>query len=159
MTNAKNRTDPKIIEAEEHLLIDCQLLLQETIAKKNLTRSALAQRAGLSKARLSQLMRPEANPTVKTMARLFHAAGEQLVVSTQDENSSAMGGASDVGEQAQHWNCTEAPSLSTKIDDAQFVAVLKDAAKGSSASNDNYSSVIVMEADLDVIGDLLEEAA
>ena len=161
MTNTnKNRTEPKIIETEEHLLIDCQILLQETIHKKNITRSALAEKAGISKARLSQLMRSEANPTVKTMARLFHAAGERLVVSTRDENSRTVGDSSNPDDQAQAWSCTEeAPSVAAKLADAQFVAVLKDAAKGSSASNDNYCPVIVMEADLDVIGDLLEEAA
>lgn len=83
MGKIRNPADPKIIEAEEHLLIDCQILLQETISNKNMTRSALAERAGISKARLSQLMRPEANPTVKTMARLFHALDEELVVKTK----------------------------------------------------------------------------
>jgi len=159
MTNTnKNRTEPKIIEAEEHLLIDCQILLQETISKKNITRSALAQMAGISKARLSQLMCSEANPTVKTMARLFHAAGERLVVTTKNKNSRLVSDSASLDTPT--WSCTEeAPSVAAKLDDAQFVAVLKDAAKGSSVSNDNYSPVIVMEADLDVIGDLLEEAA
>ena len=148
-TEAKTQPDSKVIEAEENLLIDCQVLLQETIVGKGMTRSALAQKAGISKARLSQLMRAEANPTVKTMARLFHALGEELVVGVRGKAHQADCGP-NVDLVTEHdWNWSEAPNLAAKVDDAQFVALLKEAsAKGASASNDNYSPVVVMESDL-----------
>jgi DNA-binding phage protein len=68
----------RIIEAEENLLIDFQFLVQEAITAKGISRSELAEKAGMSKARLSQVLTPEANPTVKTMARIFHALGLTL---------------------------------------------------------------------------------
>lgn len=70
--------DPKIIEAEENLLIDFHFLIQQLMSEKGVTRSQLAEKAGLSKARLSQLLSVEANPTVKSMARLFYALGEDV---------------------------------------------------------------------------------
>jgi transcriptional regulator with XRE-family HTH domain len=149
MTKMRKPVDPKIIEAEERLLIDCQILLQETISNRSMTRSALAERAGMSKARLSQIMRPEANPTIKTMARLFHALGEDLFVTTKNKGSCMIGrDASSEASADKPWNCTEAPSVAAKIDDEQFVALLKEAARGAAASNDNYSPVVIMDSDV-----------
>lgn len=82
MNKDSKKFDPAIIEAEENLLIDYQFLVQELMVKKNVSRADLAEAAGLSKARLSQLLGPEANPTIKTMARLIHALGEKPVVSS-----------------------------------------------------------------------------
>ncbi|MFZ3350798.1 MAG: helix-turn-helix transcriptional regulator [Xanthobacteraceae bacterium] len=148
-TIAKIQLDPKVIEAEENLLIDCQILLQETIVGKGITRSALAQKAGISKARLSQLMRSEANPTVKTMARLFHALGEELIVGVKGKVCQTECSPNAERTIEHHWNWSEASSVAAKVDDAQFVALLKEAsAKGAAASNDNYSPVVVMESDL-----------
>jgi transcriptional regulator with XRE-family HTH domain len=42
-----------------------------------MARVDLAKKAGISKAQLSQLLSSEANPTVKTFARIFHALGEK----------------------------------------------------------------------------------
>jgi len=67
--------DPGTIEAEENFLIDCQFLIQDLINLKGISRSELAKRAGISKSRLSQILSAEANPTVKTFARLFHVLG------------------------------------------------------------------------------------
>ncbi|MGO8778440.1 MAG: helix-turn-helix domain-containing protein [Rhodomicrobium sp.] len=149
-TDTKTQLDPKVIEAEENLLIDCQIILQETIVGKGITRTALAQKAGISKARLSQLMRPEANPTVKTMARLFHALGEELAVGVKGKLRQAECAPSAEPPVTEHdWNWSEASNVAAKVDDAQFVALLKEAAaKGASASNDNHSPVVVMESDL-----------
>jgi transcriptional regulator with XRE-family HTH domain len=161
MTKIKSRVDPKVIEAEEHLLIDCQILLQETIASKNLTRSALAEKAGMSKARLSQLMQAEANPTVKTMARLFHALDEELVISTKKKDSRVSGSnlTSERPSLGQKWKLTETltetPSLVAR-DDEQFVAMLKEASKEAAASNDNQKPVVTMESDVMLV---LEAAA
>ncbi|HEX7935086.1 MAG TPA: helix-turn-helix transcriptional regulator [Paraburkholderia sp.] len=135
MAKIKN-VDPKIIEAEEHFLIDCQLLLQETIADKNVTRSVLADRAGISKARLSQIMRAEANPTVKTMARLFHALGEELELRTKKRGDAAAG----------EPNVQVAPPDSNG--DLTWPKALLKEAKESSASNDNNGPVVFMEGDV-----------
>ena len=80
MKRAKGAVDTKTIEAEENLLIDYQFLLQELMVSKNVSRTELAEKAGISKARLSQIFSAEANPTLKTFARLFYALGEEIQV-------------------------------------------------------------------------------
>jgi transcriptional regulator with XRE-family HTH domain len=66
--------------AETDLIIDVQFLLQDVMAEKGVTRTELAKAAGISKARISQLFRAEANPTLRSLARLFHVLGEDLDV-------------------------------------------------------------------------------
>lgn len=75
--------DRQITEAEENALIDIQFLIQELILEKGVSRAGLAERAGISAARLSQIFSSEANPTAKTCARLIHALGEKLAVTTE----------------------------------------------------------------------------
>jgi transcriptional regulator with XRE-family HTH domain len=84
----KNETeiDPQIVEAEENFLIDFQFLVQDLIDAKMISRSELAKRAGLTKGRLSQILSAEANPTVKTFARLFQALKVQVVPQVLSES-------------------------------------------------------------------------
>jgi transcriptional regulator with XRE-family HTH domain len=143
------KLDPAIIEAEENFLIDVQFLLQEVMTRNGVTLSQLAERAGVSKSRISQVMSPDANPTAKTFARLFHALGEELLVSVRERGGGLKGLDSDDGNNlSPQWEWTIAPDVAAKTGDADFVAVLKEAAKESFASNDNHKSVVVMEADV-----------
>jgi transcriptional regulator with XRE-family HTH domain len=66
------------VEAEEDLLIDFQFLVQDVLNSKGVSKTELAKRSGISKARLSQILSAEANPSVKTFARLFHALGVRV---------------------------------------------------------------------------------
>lgn len=118
--------EPAIIEAEENLLIDFQFLLQEALSEKQITLSELAQRAGLSKARISQLMSPDANPTIKNMARLFHAIGETICVSKAQARTAS--------EPRQQWKWTVEVDAQTRSDELLVAAVKK-----TGASNDNYA--------------------
>ncbi|MGY4399377.1 helix-turn-helix domain-containing protein [Bradyrhizobium sp. USDA 3315] len=68
------------IEAQEDLVIDAQFLLHDLMVERGVTRSELARRVGISKARLSQIFSPKANPTLRTLAILFHAMGETVKV-------------------------------------------------------------------------------
>lgn len=68
------------IVAEENLVVDVQFLLQDALVSRGLTRTELAALTGVSKARLSQLMSSEANPTLRTVARLFAALDCKLEV-------------------------------------------------------------------------------
>lgn len=70
--------DPQVTEAEENFLIDCQFLVQDLINAGGISRTELARRAGISKSRLSQILSAEANPSVKTFARLFHVLGAKV---------------------------------------------------------------------------------
>jgi transcriptional regulator with XRE-family HTH domain len=83
MKTDSTKFDPAVIEAEENLLLDYQFLVQELMVKKNISRADLSAATGLSQARLSQLLGSEANPTLKTMARIIHALGERPYVSTK----------------------------------------------------------------------------
>jgi len=73
MSKNQVKMDPQIVKAEENFLIDFQFMVQDLIDAKKISRSDLAKRAGLTKGRLSQILSAEANPTVKTFARLFQA--------------------------------------------------------------------------------------
>lgn len=68
------------IIAEEDLVIDVQFLLQEMINKHSVSRSELAKKIGITRARLTQLMQPNANPTIRTLARIFNALGERIEI-------------------------------------------------------------------------------
>ncbi len=137
------KLDPAIIEAEENLLIDFQFLLQEALNTKRVSLSELAERAGLSKSRISQMMGADANPTVKSMARLFHALGETLCLSRSEIVEASLAASPSP---TQTWNWIETETGEMRIDD-RLVAVVKDTA----ASNDNYAQRFVMiESELDV---------
>ena len=84
-----NCFDEKQIVAEEDLIIDAQFLIQEALDERGITRSELAQCTGISKARLSQLMRAEANPTLRTLAKLFYALDDQLCLSRKRGSAQA----------------------------------------------------------------------
>lgn len=136
--------DPAIIEAEENFLIDCQFLLQEIMVRKGISLSQLAEKAGVSKSRMSQIMSPEANPTAKTFARLFHALGEEITLERKKKPRPSVA-ADFLGAREDHgaresWDWTE--TASEPAADARFVERLKEAI----ASNDNH--VVVMESEL-----------
>jgi transcriptional regulator with XRE-family HTH domain len=140
--------DPEIIKAEENLLIDCHFLIQELMFEKGVTRSQLAEKAGISKARLSQILGVEANPTLKSVARLVHALGESVSIcrkpSTAIENTPA-GWLPRPEKLEWSWEKKASPKgpTSTRVND-DLVAVLK----GESALNDNHPKVLFMDSDL-----------
>ena len=129
--------DPRVIEAEENLLIDCQFLIQDLMNKSGISRSALAKRVGISEARLSQLMSSKANPTAKTLARIFHALGAKPSIS--------IGGPMALAELPPQspewqWEFTDDRAERRSRRNAQMVAVAKEIA----FSNDNGSSQIIV---------------
>lgn len=132
--------DPKIIEAEENLLIDFQFLLQEVMTEKGITRSELAEMARLSKPRLTQILRSEANPTIKSMARLFHALGEQVCLSRKPLAAEEKGAAAPADRDEWQW---ESGTRSEERRDDKKVARL---VKESFASNDNHTPRVMFIA-------------
>jgi transcriptional regulator with XRE-family HTH domain len=127
------------IEVEENLLLDFQFLLQELIHDKDISRGELAKRTGISKARLSQIMSSEANPTLKTCARLLHALGEELCVSVKKKpvqlpQSTADDSDWQVGVDDSH----AVGRKRATVDDSKWIALLKEAM----VSNDNYRNQV-----------------
>jgi transcriptional regulator with XRE-family HTH domain len=143
--------DPAIIEAEENLLIDFQFLLQEVVTQKGVSLSELAEKAGVSKSRISQVLSPEANPTAKTFARLFHALGEEVTIGVKKKSKVVLRAEPESAKEIdphQPFQWTEVQDVNVKVDDAQFVALMKEAAKDQGASNDNKKLVVVMESEV-----------
>lgn len=81
MTDTRN-SDSEVIRAEEVFVADAQLLLHEIMIAKGITRAQLAERLGISRARISQLFSSECtNFTVRMLARTMHALEEVPAVS------------------------------------------------------------------------------
>ncbi|OYU91929.1 MAG: hypothetical protein CFE29_03530 [Bradyrhizobiaceae bacterium PARB1] len=130
-----------IIEAEENLLIDFQFLVQELLTDKGMTRAQLAERAGLSEARLSQLLSSRANPTVKTMARVFHALDVSILPVVKPSMKAQI--ADPLKASDEQWQCLPEAETPGYRRDKAMVASLK----WSLASNDNYGrNVVTFEA-------------
>ena len=73
--------------AEVDLVIDFQFLVQDLAETSQLSRTELADRIGISKARLSQLLGSGANPTLHNVARILHALGEKASISVKRKNA------------------------------------------------------------------------
>ncbi|MBN9335790.1 helix-turn-helix transcriptional regulator [Devosia sp.] len=70
---AKNRVD--YIAIEEDAVLKFQFALIDAMNEAGLTKAELAKALGVSRARVSQLLDSEANPTLKVMARALHFLG------------------------------------------------------------------------------------
>lgn len=70
------------IFAEENLRVDIQHRLQTVMNHLGVKQSDLAVRLGRSEAFISQVFDSKMNITVRTMARIFHALGDECVVTS-----------------------------------------------------------------------------
>lgn len=61
---------------------DVQLRLHLLMESQNVSRTELAERASMSKSRISQIFGQHANITLDTLARLFHALGQNVTVTS-----------------------------------------------------------------------------
>lgn len=141
MTKKAIRFDPGMVEAEENLLVDYQFLLQERMSKKGLSQGALAERASISDARLSQIMSDNANPTVKTFAALFYALGERVNVSSTPLDQPHDPPVAQESPQGSEWEWAATVQVGKAIDQ-DMIELMKNSTKvideRSAASNDNY---------------------
>ena len=141
MVRRDDNLDREKIEAEQNLLIDIQFLIQELIDKNGMSRTELADKAGISKARLSQLMSAEANPTVKSVAAIFNALGEELSISSRPKMATSQSVLErSVPQRTSDWRLSFDYSTTTDVvDEVRLVAVVKE----SVASNDNFRKQVV----------------
>ncbi|MER9869271.1 helix-turn-helix domain-containing protein [Mesorhizobium sp. M0136] len=65
----ENKTATDFVGIEENALMDFQFALLDAMKEKGVTQVELAERLGVSRARVSQLLSSEANPTIKLVAR------------------------------------------------------------------------------------------
>ena len=74
--------DEEVIYAEENLRVDLQLRLQKLLNHTKLSRREFAVRAGMTEQQVSRLFSSSANPRLRTLARLFHALGDECVITS-----------------------------------------------------------------------------
>lgn len=72
--------DEMAVEAEENLVIDVQFLIQRLLNESGMSRADLARRVGISRARLTQMMKPDANLQLRTIARVLYALGAYATI-------------------------------------------------------------------------------
>lgn len=63
------------IYAEEAVIVDAQCALWSCLLKKKLKQKDLAERLGISEARISQMFADDANLSLRSLARAIHALG------------------------------------------------------------------------------------
>lgn len=70
--------DEELKFAEETAMAQTALAVADLLA--NTTQRELAERVGVSQARISQILCADSNPTVRTMARIGYAMGRRMVI-------------------------------------------------------------------------------
>ena len=72
--------DEELKFAEETAMAQTALAVADLLANTNTTQRELAERVGVSQARISQILCADSNPTVRTMARIGYAMGRRMVI-------------------------------------------------------------------------------
>ena len=94
-TSARQRQaqaeDYELVLAQERLVVDVQVAIQQLLQKRGLRQGDLAELLGVSAARVSQMFGDEArNLTLRTLGRIFHVLGTRCVVAEADDASPAI---------------------------------------------------------------------
>jgi transcriptional regulator with XRE-family HTH domain len=80
MNDRVQRLEASTDFAEEMLVAEIQSVLEELLEQKGYSRTDLAKRMGVTKARVTQIFSDTQNFTVRLIARAFHALGEKVVI-------------------------------------------------------------------------------
>jgi transcriptional regulator with XRE-family HTH domain len=76
-----NRSDEEELTfAEEAALAQTALAIADLLISTDTTQRTLAERVKVSEGRISQILRADSNPTLKTLARIGHAMGRRITV-------------------------------------------------------------------------------
>ena len=78
----KNRNEREIF-AIENLRADLQYTLHNVMREKKVSRKELAKRLNCSQANVTQLLGDDANPTVETIARIFLALQDEILLTSK----------------------------------------------------------------------------
>jgi transcriptional regulator with XRE-family HTH domain len=78
----KRARDSSWIVAEENFIADTQQYISMLLLDKNVSRAELARLLGVSVPRISNMMKPGANLTLRTIADVFSALGEECEISS-----------------------------------------------------------------------------
>lgn len=142
MDHTGTRDDVAQFEAEQDAVMDAQFLIQDLLDERNLNRKEAARLLGVSPARFSQLMRAEANPTIRTLAGILHILGGSLCVTRKGNRTVATDDGRSHMSQA-HWSHEAAPqSAPTRKPSYDFRALLASDSKRIAVNNDNNAAPI-----------------
>ena len=91
-TSAKQRQaqaeDYELILAQERLVVDVQVAIQQLLQRRGLRQGDLAGLLGVSPARVSQMFGDEArNLTLRSLGRIFHVLGTRCIVREADDDA------------------------------------------------------------------------
>jgi transcriptional regulator with XRE-family HTH domain len=75
MTKVNRELTANEIRAEENALMDFQFAIIDALSERELTQAEFAEMLGVSRARVSQMLSSEANPTIKLVGRALAALG------------------------------------------------------------------------------------
>jgi transcriptional regulator with XRE-family HTH domain len=80
-SSAKDRDDEQAL-AVESFIVDAQFRIHQLLKEAGVSQSQLAEKLGLSKARVSAMFGPKPNLTLETMGRIFAALNEPAVLTS-----------------------------------------------------------------------------
>ena len=82
MLGPRNPEEAEVYAVEE-LLADTQYCIQSVMGRKNVSRSELAKRLGCSPANVTQMLSEDSNLTLESIARIFHALEDRMMVKSE----------------------------------------------------------------------------
>lgn len=82
--------EERLIEAQESLVFEVQELICELLEEHELSQRDLAERLGVSASAMSQWLRDDANPSLKTVAKILFGLGATLKVSVAPDAQEAL---------------------------------------------------------------------
>lgn len=141
MEHNSTHDDVARFEAEQDAVMDAQFLIQDLLDERNLSRKEAARLLGVSPARFSQLMRADANPTMRTLAGILHVLGGALCVTRKGGRAASDDSRSHASE--AHWAHETPPQISPmRKPSYDFRALLASAGKRIAVNNDNHATPI-----------------
>lgn len=120
--------------AEEDLLIDFQFAVIDALKNKNMRQSELAEKIGVKKSRVSQLLSSDANPTLKLVGRVCRVLDIQL-----DFQKIIREDATDISIAHQRFKRTNVALQPSHGWERAILAVRKNI--GEWDTNDNYAEI------------------
>ena len=81
MFGPRNAEEAKVYAIEE-LVAETQYCIQCVMSRKSVSRSELAKRLGCSPANVTQMLSEDHNLTLESIAKIFHALEDKIVVSS-----------------------------------------------------------------------------
>lgn len=133
-----------MIYAEEALIVEVQTAIHTLMVDRKMNRTALAEKLGVSPARVSQMFSDSAkNLTLRTVARVFHLLGEECRVTCDRLEARAREECVEIEQPMEEQRSrlkkvVEPPDFASRMELIERLGSMKD---DSSQANDNFEAV------------------